>query len=497
MPLFNQANILNIPQEMRDQDRWVNFRLQPDRKDPHRQLKIPVDPKNPRKNASATGADTWGSFAQALGNAAQEPERLGIGFVFTAESPEIGLDLDKCILADGSFTSGAQALLTKLSHSYAERSVSGTGVHVYGYGAVEHAVKTPLGELYGEKRYFVVTGDALEGHAAEVAEWSPELLAWIACTLEASRGTGAARSAHTEKTRTRSREWETLELEDDEQPPSFELFSQLFDLTPEAHKTWEKRRSFPSASEYEMSLARFAALSGWPAQEIFRLLRAWRAKWGEEAKPLDYYKRTIYKAAHEEVTPDPETMSQEEKQAHVVSVVGLPVARFIRVGLDDPHYHIVLEDKTRIDLGQHAEMIKQATWQALAFARGTYAETRTRRQWSATLAMLVDIMEKEDSTAMGKSAETRAWIEDFTKNIPLSTRKSYEIVKNEQTFYDDAGNLYVHLGQLLHHIKIVAAPGIGQSQLASRLRVIGWKTVQVNAREASDKHANKGYWTPE
>ena len=128
--------IESIPVALRSLPQWVAWRyITRDGK----QTKAPVSPHD-GSLADSTSSLTWGTFEQAV--AAYESDRslAGIGFVFTADDPYCGVDLDNSLEADGSIKPWAGDLLVKLD-SYAEVSPSGRGLKVF--------IKAKPGLCYG------------------------------------------------------------------------------------------------------------------------------------------------------------------------------------------------------------------------------------------------------------------------------------------------------------------------------------------------------------
>jgi hypothetical protein len=85
-----------------------------------------------------------------------------------------GIDIDHCYV-DGQLEGRAGAILAAAA-SYAERSPSGTGLHVLGLGNIGTTKETsgPVGlEIYSAARYFTVTGDAVnDSDLADLSEGS-------------------------------------------------------------------------------------------------------------------------------------------------------------------------------------------------------------------------------------------------------------------------------------------------------------------------------------
>ena len=96
---------------------------------------------------------------------------IALGPVPESEIVVCGIDLDDCY-TDDRLKDRAQTILNAVG-SYAERSPSGTGLHVLGVGDIGTTkVKAEFGglEIYSRGRYFTVTGDALNN--AELADIS-------------------------------------------------------------------------------------------------------------------------------------------------------------------------------------------------------------------------------------------------------------------------------------------------------------------------------------
>jgi putative DNA primase/helicase len=166
-----------VPPELRERDQWLLWR---EERRGGQLTKVPVDPKTGRR-ASTTDPATWGSWETAL---AGSGGAAGIGFVFTAADPFFGVDLDGCRdRATGALAPWAAEWIARFA-TYAEVSPSGTGVKLFGQGALppgawhKKAVageaargeKPPAVEVYDRARFFTVTGQALTGTPARLAD---------------------------------------------------------------------------------------------------------------------------------------------------------------------------------------------------------------------------------------------------------------------------------------------------------------------------------------
>lgn len=178
-----QANLAGIPAELRQLPQWVCWRLEP-RRGETKPTKVPYDAKTGRKALPSSDDDThrqtWAVYDQAV--AAVGPRRMsGIGFVFSEDDPYVGIDLDHVRDPEtGAIEPWAMAVIERID-SYTEASQSGTGVHIIAQGVLPGpGHKTGPRECYDQERYFVFTGQVLDGRdrihwrQRQVAEWYRE-----------------------------------------------------------------------------------------------------------------------------------------------------------------------------------------------------------------------------------------------------------------------------------------------------------------------------------
>ena len=145
-----KPNLDAIPDELKTRPQWVVWRRQVRDGKP---TKVPKQTNG--KSASSTNPDTWTSFE----NVACAINRFdGIGYMFSKDDPYTGVDLDK-ICTDGE-PSPWFDYLVHMFGSYAEYSVSGTGLHIICKGVIpggKGRKKDPY-EMYSSGRYFTFTG---------------------------------------------------------------------------------------------------------------------------------------------------------------------------------------------------------------------------------------------------------------------------------------------------------------------------------------------------
>lgn len=158
-----------IPTDLTERRQWVCWKTVPRGGTP---TKLPFQPSG--QPASSTDPATWSTYEEA----ATAPGYDGPGYVFAADDPFCGIDLDGCRDPQtGAVAEWARAIIKRLN-SYSEVSPSGSGVKMwvrakspFDTGKNFKLAHPPLGgknpgiEVYDHGRYFAVTGQHLAGVA--------------------------------------------------------------------------------------------------------------------------------------------------------------------------------------------------------------------------------------------------------------------------------------------------------------------------------------------
>lgn len=128
------------------------------------------------------------SFDEAVAAVAARPAWAGVGFAFLPGDGLVGIDVDHAVDLDTGEISELCQLVLGLCPSYAETSVSGTGLHVIGLGATEKFKDDLIGlEVYAGSQFFTVTGRAWPGHPAECQPISAFALQTMKTLVEKSK----------------------------------------------------------------------------------------------------------------------------------------------------------------------------------------------------------------------------------------------------------------------------------------------------------------------
>ncbi|MFC7324159.1 hypothetical protein ACFQMF_06135 [Halorubrum rutilum] len=320
-----------LPDALVDRDQWVCWRSHERDGKP---TKAPIIPGT-TQFASTTDSDSWRSFATAR-EAVTTTSVAGLGFVFTADDPLIGIDLDDCRdPATGEPTAWANRIIGALD-SYTEVSPSETGYHILVSGTLP-AGRNRAGdlELYDRSRFFTVTGDHVSGtpttitqrtaavetlHTTEIADTAED----AATTSEERRTEQTAANASSDADAAATG---VAALSDEEllsratSAANGEKFTRLWNGTTSGYE---------SHSEADMALCRLLAFwTGCDAARIDRLFRRSglsREKWDEVhyADGSTYGEKTIDRAiSHtDDVYTPPETKAAEPSTTTTAASTG-------------------------------------------------------------------------------------------------------------------------------------------------------------------------------
>lgn len=155
-------SIDRIPLCLRERAQWVCWKYV--NRD-GRRTKVPVNPRF-GWNASVSDPNSWGAFEEAVDAYEHSDTLEGIGFVFSADDPFCGIDVDDCLDEQGQLLWGDD-LLAPLA-TYTEVSPSGRGLKLFLEGKkpdFARCRRTGFGpdkrgeiEVYDHSRVFAVTG---------------------------------------------------------------------------------------------------------------------------------------------------------------------------------------------------------------------------------------------------------------------------------------------------------------------------------------------------
>jgi putative DNA primase/helicase len=145
----------NVPEELRQRHQWLVWKLEERDGNP---TKVPYIAGGDGR-AKSTDLMTWSAFDEAV-RALETGRYSGVGFAFCSADPFVGVDLDNCRNPEtGEIAPWAQKIIDSFSDVVLlEASPSGRGVHLITKGICKNGVNTKSVEVYGQDRFFTVTG---------------------------------------------------------------------------------------------------------------------------------------------------------------------------------------------------------------------------------------------------------------------------------------------------------------------------------------------------
>lgn len=283
-----------VPTALRERTQWVCWRTE--LRD-GKETKIPINPTTGQK-AKTDDSATWSGFETAL-EYCREADRIeGVGFVFSAEDPFVGIDLDDCRDPEtGEIDQWAQGILDRVD-SYIEISPSGTGIHLIVRGVLpgDRNRRSDI-EVYEDFRYFTVTGRPVSGAGSSdgVSECQHNLE-----TIYEQHLSG-------EEAAEPDTEWLSGDYEGPDLEGAPEGDQELIERARRADngqkfdRLWRgSTAGFASHSEADMSLC--SMLAFWTQKDpermdrLFRRSGLMRPKWDEQRGDQTYGELTISKA---------------------------------------------------------------------------------------------------------------------------------------------------------------------------------------------------------
>lgn len=169
-----------VPAALTSRKQWVVWRAEekvkrgPDGEPITKITKVPYQAVTGRV-ASSMRSSTWSSFEDAC-QAYLIDGWDGIGYVFSADDPFVGIDLDNCFDEKGKLRPDAENAVRSL-RSYTEKSVSGNGLHIICEGRLPgsgHCDKKTGREMYQEGRFFTITAELITEKLADIVNRAAE-----------------------------------------------------------------------------------------------------------------------------------------------------------------------------------------------------------------------------------------------------------------------------------------------------------------------------------
>ena len=276
-------NIINskIPQELKEYNQWVLWKLESNIEG--RTTKMPYSKRGSK--ASVSDPSTWMSFEDAYATYTNSTEEYsGLGFVFSDSDPFIGFDWDHvCDPETKEFDPGIPEEIKNLN-SYAEISQSGKGAHVIAKGTMPGSKhRKDAREIYDRGRFFVVTGNHIEGTPLTINEATHDAVMSVYSKIDSSSNDGESIEE------SKQRLTDSAVIEKCKNAANGDLFDSLYG------GNWHLCGGYDSQSNADLALCNLLAVYTRDPRQIDRIFSGsglYRDKWDR----TDYKDRTISKA---------------------------------------------------------------------------------------------------------------------------------------------------------------------------------------------------------
>lgn len=536
-----------IPADLKARPQWVlwqyelrdgNWTKSPYQPNGHHAMS--ADGKKPQ----GTARKTWSAFDVVLTAYKNTPGRwAGVGYVFAADDPYVGIDLDRCLdPATGTLAPWAADTLRDID-SYCETSPSGCGLKVWLCGKLPPDAQRhrrdglaavgamPPGEIevYEHGRYFAVTGNLFPGAAREIRDCQEALTAWYrrtfrVATKPSSNGHATAKDGlpaqpqHTKPV--------TKAPDDDE----IILAGAGNSINgPKFDRLWAgDTRGYGSASEADAALAAILAFHCGPdAPRIERLMkrsRLVRPKWDERRGSGTYLSVTVASALAQQTEfrdwsksiyhdAQPEDKDLDDRTRHLKILAralreGRKIPDLIDVikrGATKARYELVFRTAggdIHIDIGDAERVFLPWHTQAAVADAGVGVVPRSYKkdEWFRYAKLIFGVARMIETTTTEE--KTREWLASFVlefevksrtavkEGMRLETDDSWIDTQEFRGFIDEAtGDFFVSAPALAKYIRDVWKTQIVDEEVAQRLSRLNFRKerLQVKVRRWEGK----------
>lgn len=337
----------------------------------------------------------------------------------------------------------------------------------------------------------------------------------------------AEREMPGERTTDRPADDGDLTLNPAAEPPKDRMFA-LCENDPRFLATWNRTRRGNdvkgwTASEYDLALARYAALASWTRQEIANLMIASRRKHGDDLKlRQDYYTLTIDRATADQdernavaelvgvaeeaakLAEDDPTFDRSPILRRISAAIGVDLRRVLRSKGDPPVYSFDIGGKVGV-AGSVAVLLTHDKFRVrVAELAATVPNRMKNDKWDPIAQALVRSAEIEDlgieSTAAGH-AETliSLYLGDIRPAIlaELDQHKQDQLAYTLQSFVGEDGRIRIFGTGLRRWLGNVQALMMTPNEVGSMLRAYGAEPETMHLKSSSRRTTRAVWVLPE
>lgn len=316
---------------------------------------------------------------------------------------------------------------------------------------------------------------------------------------------------------------------------------------PNFKKTWDhKNPKLPSGSEYDTSLARHAIDAGWNDEEIANLIWAHNEKHTPErlnklcratpvfgtflASQIAFARRkaaesrssTSFDPEYVEpesdgpdgfamppagdgeggvaVAPPPSTvMTRAEMLQKASTILGVPVARWIQVGRENPLFTLVTAEGKSIRVGGEVAVVDG--W--ATFNRRLYSELgvqipekyKNKKEWNNLLRGLAMLVEVVDAPEVTTASMAQAGIAQYLEEKRFGREKDRDNTLRIRRAYYDGKKVYINMQDLVKHLNMHGGGHKWNNvEMVSALTSLGFEREVMHYRIDS-RESTASYWS--
>lgn len=283
-------------------------------------------------------------------------------------------------------------------------------------------------------------------------------------------------------------------LDRNAQPPEAKLKKLL--QNDIARMTYEHNRDdLPSLSEYDLSLANYAAREGWLDQEIADLIISFRRRYGDEkaikkALRLDYISGVIGKARH----------------SGMLELLPFEVEKLIQYGTEDAEYTLVIKGGEPIDMGETSALLSARRARNRLWERGYTLSPTAIKRWTQITDALRALVEIQPTVTTLE--ETEQWLRNhlstrYTEVLmidpddrkqPDSLSKALTVGYGASIIRDKQGRIYLSINSVISHARFHLGQSLTGKALAARLRKMGFERASVASDYSGSKRSQVRMW---
>jgi len=159
-----KTKLNNIPQELKNLDNWLVWKLEPNEDPTKKDKKVPKNIQNYEIKIDATKIENCTNYSNVVSMLDNNNNFDGIGFSIQEKDKLVFIDLDNCIDNKYGIADWAKYWV-RYYNSYTEISQSGKGIHIIVKCDMDIFTGKNIGnyEIYNNDHYFALTGNIIEG----------------------------------------------------------------------------------------------------------------------------------------------------------------------------------------------------------------------------------------------------------------------------------------------------------------------------------------------